>query len=87
MRTESLLLNIESELRDVGREADLLRMRYQGPGDPPCTIGEGRGVIRGICSKPGEEVTELGEKSNEFECDRKLALGLGKVDPVRIVVW
>lgn len=66
---------------------DLLRMRCHGPGDPPCTIGEGRGVIRGICSIPGEEVAELGENSDEYECDRKLALGLVELDSVRIALW
>ena len=62
-------------------------MRCHGPGDPPYAIGEGRGVIRGICSTPGEEVTELGENSDEFECDRKLAPGLVEVDVVRIALW
>lgn len=75
-KTDSPLLNTASELREVGLETDRLRMRYHGPGDPPRTMGEGSGVIRGMCSIPGEEVTELGENSKEFDCDRRLALGL-----------
>lgn len=78
-------MNSESELRDVGLDADLLRMRCHGPGDPPRTIGDGRGVIRGMCSIPGEEVTELGENSKELECERKLALG--RIGAVPVVPW
>jgi len=81
-KTESPLLNIESELREVGLDADRLRMRCHGPGDPPRTIGDGRGVIRGMCSIPGEEVTELGENSKELEGESKLVLGRIGTAPV-----